>query len=62
MPSASAGNDLMSDLFTKLNQRRKGISGSHQQGSSTLDKMSSLIPAPPDSDRDSPTDSDHWDD
>ncbi|XP_050409917.1 WASH complex subunit 1 [Patella vulgata] len=52
------GGDLMSDLFAKLTMRRKGISGTGKPeksdnsgssggGGSAMDKISSMIPAPP---------------
>lgn len=53
------GGDLMSDLFAKLTMRRKGISGSGKGGENSaekgessnvgnaMDKISSMIPAPP---------------
>ncbi|XP_033114646.1 WASH complex subunit 1-like [Anneissia japonica] len=55
---APAGGDLMSDLFNKLTMRRKGISGARTDGgsgggsggtkdNSAMDKISSMIPAPP---------------
>ena len=50
---ASGGGDLMSDLFAKLQMRRKGISGSRGDrggeetgGGSAMDKISSMIPPP----------------
>ena len=62
-PASSGGGDLMSDLFSKLAMRRKGISGSRKTdeasesvpkppippktGSSTMDKISAMIPPPP---------------
>lgn len=60
--SGGGGGDLMSDLFSKLTMRRKGISGSGKTGESSgeknessssggansaMDKISSMIPAPP---------------
>ncbi|KAL4226300.1 Arp2/3 complex-mediated actin nucleation [Mactra antiquata] len=59
--ASSGGGDLMSDLFSKLTMRRKGISGSGKPSEgggeksetpsggahSALDKISSMIPAPP---------------
>ncbi|KAK7081908.1 dendritic cell antigen processing and presentation [Halocaridina rubra] len=59
-PAAPKG-DLMSDLFNRLSQRRKGISGANKDrkdvidaklpentvdGMSTMEKMSALIPSP----------------
>lgn len=53
------GGDLMSDLFSRLQMRRKGISGEKSSGGdksggnssknsgSAMDKISSMIPAPP---------------
>ena len=50
---SSGGGDLMSDLFAKLQMRRKGISGSRggkagddSGGGSAMDKISSMIPPP----------------
>ncbi|XP_028395991.1 WASH complex subunit 1-like [Dendronephthya gigantea] len=50
---ASGGGDLMTDLFAKLQMRRKGISGSRGDrggdetgGGSAMDKISSMIPPP----------------
>ena len=58
---ASGGGDLMGDLFAKLSMRRKGISGSkgetssssadHSSSGSAMDKISAMIPAPPKVDR-----------
>jgi WAS protein family homolog 1 len=39
--------DLMSDLHNKLMMRRKGISGTKDQGGNVMDKISSMIPPPP---------------
>lgn len=51
--SSSGGGDLMSDLFAKLQMRRKGISGTRAEktsddsgGGSAMDKISSMIPPP----------------
>ena len=53
--SSSGGGDLLSDLANKLAMRRKGISGTQNQGAapaqgslSTLGKMSMMIPSLPD--------------
>ena len=56
--SASGGGDLLSDLANKLAMRRKGISGNQSQGAagsssgvqetSTMGRMSMMIPALPD--------------
>ena len=50
---SSGGGDLMSDLFSKLQMRRKGISGSRgdkssedTDGGSAMDRISSMIPPP----------------
>ena len=55
----SGGGDLMSDLFSKQQMRRKGISGTKGDssgqsggdtstgGGSAMDRISSMIPAPP---------------
>ena len=56
---SSGGGDLMSDLFSKLQMRRKGISGTKGDsggqsggdtstgGGSAMDRIASMIPAPP---------------
>ncbi|WAR26795.1 WASH1-like protein [Mya arenaria] len=57
---SSGGGDLMSDLFSKLTMRRRGISGDKKGGAdsseksessggahSAMDKISSMIPPPP---------------
>lgn len=69
--SGGGGGDLMSDLFSKLTMRRKGISGSKKEGReersnadpapmSPMDKISSMIP-PPSKDRSESQDSGDWD-
>ena len=60
--AGSGGGDLMSDLFSRLTMRRKGISGDKSAskekepesdpvpktgGGGTMDKISAMIPAPP---------------
>lgn len=59
--ASKGGGDLMGDLFAKLTMRRKGISGSGKTGDGgggggksegagvgdAMDKISSMIPAPP---------------
>nr|XP_002124160.1 WASH complex subunit 1 [Ciona intestinalis] len=47
--AASSGGDLMSDLFSKLAMRRKGISGTKkpEASGSAMDKISAMIPPPP---------------
>ena len=64
--AAASGGDLMSDLFSKLTMRRKGISGSKQEqpsGSSSdvsaMDRISAMIPPP--KARADTTDSADWD-
>lgn len=60
--TSSGGGDLMSDLFAKLTMRRKGIAGSGKPGGDSsgdkaegpgvggaMDKISSMIPSPPNS-------------
>ena len=71
--SGGGGGDLMGDLFAKLSMRRKGISGSKgEAGSSSasagsgsaMDKISAMIPAPPNNERSELTlsgDGDDWD-
>ncbi|ESO88459.1 hypothetical protein LOTGIDRAFT_234518 [Lottia gigantea] len=71
--SAGGGGDLMSDLFSKLTMRRKGISGTGKPeksessvtsgGGSAMDKISSMIPAPPEPSEDASAggDDDDWD-
>ena len=50
--SGGGGGDLMSDLFAKLQMRRKGISGTRGDkseetgGGSAMDKISAMIPPP----------------
>ena len=64
----SSGGDLMSDLFAKLQMRRKGISGSRGEksannetgGGSAMDKISSMIP-PPNNVSSLANDSGEWD-
>uniref|UniRef100_A0A8D8XX13 WAS protein family homolog 1 n=1 Tax=Cacopsylla melanoneura TaxID=428564 RepID=A0A8D8XX13_9HEMI len=47
-PTAPSGGDLMSDLAAKLSLRRKGISGSKENGGGSLmDKLLLNIPPPP---------------
>ncbi|XP_065661526.1 WASH complex subunit 1 [Hydra vulgaris] len=53
VPATGNGGDLMSDLFSKLSMRRKGISGSKQSSDnkptesySPMEKISAMIPAP----------------
>lgn len=70
--SGGGGGDLMGDLFAKLSMRRKGISGSKGEassssasagGGSAMDTISAMIPAPP-SERSELTlsgDGDDWD-
>jgi WAS family protein 1 len=57
---SGGGGDLMSDLFSKLTMRRKGISGTAKAGeksdsgggaSSAMDKIASMIPVPPKADK-----------
>ena len=50
----SGGGDLMGDLMSKLNMRRKGISGARSselepaaQPAGAMDKISLMIPPPP---------------
>uniref|UniRef100_A0A2C9JEA9 WASH1 WAHD domain-containing protein n=1 Tax=Biomphalaria glabrata TaxID=6526 RepID=A0A2C9JEA9_BIOGL len=55
--SKGGGGDLMSDLFSRISMRRKGISGTSKPGPAektestpnlgAMEKISSLIPAPP---------------
>ena len=59
---SSGGGDLMGDLFSKLQMRRKGISGSKGDsgghsggdastgGGSAMDRIANMIPAPPKAD------------
>lgn len=65
------GGDLMSDLFSKLTMRRKGISGSKTSDSkeksqqntedmSPMDKISAMIPPPSKPDRSDSRDSGDW--
>ena len=63
--AAASGGDLMSDLFSKLTMRRKGISGNKPEPSSgssgdvsAMDRISAMIP-PPKSRADT-TDSADW--
>ena len=49
----ASGGDVMSDLFSKLTMRRKGISGNKQDQSSgsssdvsAMDRISAMIPPP----------------
>ena len=49
----ASGGDIMSDLFSKLTMRRKGISGNKQDQSSgsssdvsAMDRISAMIPPP----------------
>ena len=71
--SAAGGGDLMSALATMLSMRRKGISGSGKRpdaqadngtpstgGGSAMDRISSMIPAPPKANRSNTADSDDW--
>eukprot|EP00794_Sanderia_malayensis_P020088 gene20088-22058_t len=51
--SASGGGDLMSDLFSKLSMRRKGISGQKTESASAssgdvsaMDRIAAMIPPP----------------
>ncbi|XP_057315142.1 WASH complex subunit 1-like isoform X2 [Hydractinia symbiolongicarpus] len=64
---AAGGGDLMSDLFSKLTMRRKGISGSKSQNKeksmdnlSPMDKISAMIPPPERPDRSESHDSGDW--
>uniref|UniRef100_A0A2R5LK31 Putative was protein family log 2 n=1 Tax=Ornithodoros turicata TaxID=34597 RepID=A0A2R5LK31_9ACAR len=71
-PKVEPGGDLMSDLRSKLQLRRKGISGANQRESSPkeketfkspLDRMVSMIPAPPEDDGGDTTGTDEgWND
>ena len=53
--ASTGGGDLMSDLFSKLSMRRKGISGQKSEssggGSSAMDRISTMIPPPSKIDR-----------
>ena len=75
--ASKGGGDLMGDLFAKLTMRRKGISGSGKTGDAggeksegagvggAMDKISSMIPAPPkpaEAESSSPTGGDDDDD
>ena len=70
---SSGGGDLMSDLFSKLTMRRKGISGTKldskekeksssnsEEGMSTMDKISAMIPPPNKPERSESHDSGDW--
>ena len=70
--SGGGGGDLMSDLFSRITMRRKGISGSKQEGRedrpnadpapmSPMDKISAMIPPPSKTDRSESHDSGDWD-
>ena len=63
----SGGGDLMSDLFSKLTMRRKGISGTKSEikdrpneSLSPMDKISAMIPPPQKSRRAESHDSGDW--
>lgn len=69
---SGGGGDLMSDLFSKLTMRRKGIQGSKSESKertqqqntdnmSPMDKISAMIPPPSKPDRSESRDSGDWD-
>ncbi|OWF51124.1 WASH complex subunit 1-like [Mizuhopecten yessoensis] len=70
------GGDLMSDLFSRLQMRRKGISGEKSSGGTdrssgsdarssnggAMDKISSMIPPPPKPQEEESEEEDDWED